>query len=110
MRWVYVVCGSLGGLIPTAYIYVRLSTSPNYTGADLDPVLALRGLSIGLFAVPVFVLAGLLVAALAHLSLSWIRRRSRGPGSLRRSDAPLAGGSSWVTRTRRDEPGTGERR
>ena len=110
MKWVYVVCGFLGGLVPTAYIYVRLSTSPNYTGAELDPVLALRGLSIGFFAVPVFVLAGLSVAALAHLSLSWIRRRPRGPGSLRRGDAPLAGGSSWVTRTRRDERGTGGQR
>ena len=110
MKWVYVVFGSLGGLVPAAYIYVRLSTSPNYTGAELDPVLALRGLSLGIFAVPVFVLAGLSVAALVHLSSSWIRRRSRGPWNRRRSDAPLAGGSSWVTRTRRDEPGTGGQR
>ena len=110
MKWVYIACGSLGGLIPTVYIYIRLSTSPNYTGAQLDPVLALRGLSLGFFAVPIFVLAGLLVAALAQLSLSWIRRHPRGPGSLRRSDDPLAGGSSWVTRARRDERGTGGQR
>ncbi len=103
MKWVYIVFGFLGGLIPAAFIYFRLSTSPNYTGAELDPVLALRGLSLGIFAVPVFVLVGLSVAALVHLSSGWIRRRSRGLGSLRDSDAPLAGGSSWVTRTRREQ-------
>jgi hypothetical protein len=94
MKWIYITLGVLSGLAPAAYIYARLSSSPNYTGALIDPVLAIRSLVIGSPAIPLFAGAGLLTGALIHLGIMLLRRLL----GRYESNGTLGHGASWVTR------------
>ncbi len=104
MKLLYICLGTLGGLAPVAYIYVRLWISPNYTGAHFDPILVLRSLAIGLVMVPVFAGVGLIAAAMIHLGIRMLMRYLplRSHASHDHNNRPDLK-TSWVARSFRED-------
>ena len=76
MKWLYVIGGLGGGLIPPLFFYLRISVNPNYTGPILDPYLFIRGVAISALTMPLFIGLGLLLAAFIQLALRYFRRPS----------------------------------
>ena len=70
MKWLYIIFGILGGLVPGIYIFTRFYPNPLLN--DLD--LVLMSLGIGLLLTPLFMGAGLVVARLVHMGLGLLRR------------------------------------
>lgn len=83
-----------------AYVYARLSSSPNYTGAQLDLILGFRGIALGFRVIPVGIGVGLFAAAMKHIVNSRLARSSANflSGS---DEAQCPSGSSSVSRRRR---------
>ena len=93
MKWVYIIFGILGGLVPGIYIFSRIYANPLLEGLDL----VLLSLGIGVLVTPLFMGAGLVVARLIHMALGLFRRYRGGHRFL--TDRPKgqpATGASWV--------------
>ena len=101
MKWIYVISAALGGMIPAFYVYVRLSSSPNYTGSDFDVILLSRGMALGFAVAPLGIGAGLFLAAMGQIVVNRVVLR------IKRNSDPYgqqANATSWVTRRRRAHP------
>ena len=105
MKWVYVIGAVTGGMIPAIYVYIRLWSSTNYTGADWDPILLSRGLALGFAVMPLGIGLGLFLTAMGQIIVNRLMLRiRRGDGRTNRQ----ALGTSWVTQRHKDhavEPG-----
>ena len=100
MKWIYVISAVSGGIIPAFYVYFRLSSSPNYTGADFDLILLSRGMALGFAVMPLGIGAGLFLAAMGQIVVNRVVLRIK-----RNSDASgQSFGTSWVTQRRRGHP------
>ena len=101
MKWIYVISAVSGGMIPALYVYFRLSSSPNYTGADFDLILLSRGMALGFAVMPLGIGAGLFLAAMGQIVVNRVVLRIK-----RNSDpySQQANATSWVTRRRREHP------
>ena len=93
MKWLYVACGTTGGLIAVGIMTYRVwayfhsfAVSANRNDVQLN-VLLVFGLGIGILLVPLGVAVGLLVGVLINRGLDYLHKRRR-PKAL----------ASWVTR------------
>lgn len=102
MRWLYIIGGLGGGLIPPVYFYLRMTINPNYTGPIIDPSLFIRGAAISAMTVPLFVGLGLLVAVFIQVAFRYFGRRGTlFEGTDSQSESAYFAHSSWVTRRNR---------
>ena len=102
MKWLYIISGLGGGLVPPIYFYLRMSINPNYTGPVIDPYLFIRGIAISALTIPLFVGLGLLVAVLIQVAFRVFGRRAAlFEGKDSQSDSAYLNDSSWVTRRNR---------
>lgn len=90
MKWVYIIFGMLGGLVPGIYIFSRFYANPLLGGLDL----VLLSLGIGVLVTPLFLGAGLVVARLVHMALRLLRR--------------YRGGHRFLTDRPKGHPATGD--
>ena len=99
MKWLYLIGGLVGGLIPPVYFYLRLSVNPNYTGPIVDPYLFIRGAAVSAPTIPLFIGLGLLTAAFIQLAIRYFGRlKVRSEGKDGQSDSAYPAKGSWVTR------------
>ena len=90
MKWVYIIFGILGGLVPGIYIFSRIYGNPLLEGLDL----VLLSLGLGALVTPLFIAGGLVVARLFHIALGRLRR--------------YRGGHRFLTDRPKGHPATGD--
>ena len=95
MKWIYIIFGILGGLIPAAYVYSRIYAN----GLHSEPDMLLFSMGIGLIVTPVVMCIGLIIARIVEMGLGFLWSPKIGA---RRTpewheDQP-GNGSSWVSR------------
>ena len=104
MKWLYIACGTAGGVIAVAFVSYRMyayfhryAVATSRDDVQFN-VLVVLGVGVGIILVPVGVALGLLVGAVINRGLIYLHLRRRehlaGP--------PEGRGASWVTR--RPEP------
>ena len=100
MRWLYITCGSAGGVLAVAFVSYRMyayfhryAVATSRDDIQMNALVFL-GVGAGIVMVPVGVALGLLVGAAINRGLNHLqlRRRQRLAGSA--DDL----GASWVTR------------
>ena len=100
MRWIYIVCGTAGGVIAVAFVSYRMyayfhryAVATSRDDIQMN-VLVVLGAGAGVILVPVGVALGLLVGAVINRGLNYLhlRRQERLAGP------PEGRGASWVTR------------
>lgn len=107
MKWAYLIVTLAGGLIPVVRLYLRFIGSPNYVGAQVDPVLFLRSAALAFATIPVF--AGLAVLGLAavHVTAVLVARRLRRRGKRPAEGEQFSPDTSWVSHRRRPSDAAG---
>ncbi len=100
MKWVYIVCGTAGGLLAVVFVSYRMyayfhryAVATSRDDIQLN-VLVFLGGGAGIVMVPIGVALGLLVGAVINRGLTYLRLRRR--ARLLGSAEDL--GASWVTR------------
>ena len=74
MKWLYIIFGILGGLVPATYIFSRVSSNRLLS----EPDLVLFSLGIGIIVAPLFMCLGIVIARIAELCLGFLRSTKRG--------------------------------
>ena len=95
MKWVYIIFGILGGLVPGIYLFSRFRV--NSLLGNIDQVLLSLGL--GVLLTPLFMGGGLVVARLVDMGLRLLRGKRGGHRFL--ADRPKRKSGtrkSWVGR------------
>jgi len=99
MKWIYIIFGILGGLVPAAYVYSRIYAN----GLHSEPDMLLFSMGIGIIITPVFMCMGLIIARMVGMGLDFLWSPKRGARHIPAwpEDQP-GNGASWVTRRLRD--------
>ena len=99
MKWIYIILGISGGLVPAAYLYARTYAGTENQVGVFDLGLFFLGLGLSFVVMPLGIGAGLLVAGLVHLGLSRLQRRRRLSVAVSGQGNPQQGARQlWVAR------------